>query len=120
MKAAQRFGGFVTVDEQAAIKKSIANPKRFCTTRGISPDAGWLCGGKEKNSLAATVHRRRHSHRVQRLCPMKHADAYTLSEFYGSARQVARQPDGGRQSQLGHATPGYWEADWLGTGHHVQ
>ena len=47
--------------------------------------------------------------------PYEHADAYTLSEFYGTARQsrVALMAEG----KTGSATlRGYYEADWLGTG----
>jgi hypothetical protein len=47
--------------------------------------------------------------------PYEHADAYALSEFYGSARQsrVALMAEG----KTGSATlRGYYEADWLGTG----
>jgi hypothetical protein len=47
--------------------------------------------------------------------PYEHADAYPLSEFYGTARQsrVALMAEG----KTGSATlRGYYEADWLGTG----
>src|ERR1700677_475226 len=47
--------------------------------------------------------------------PYEHADAYALSEFYGTARQsrVALMAEG----HTGSATlRGYYEADWLGTG----
>jgi hypothetical protein len=47
--------------------------------------------------------------------PYEHADAYALSEFYGTARQsrVALMAEG----KTGSATlRGYYEADWLGTG----
>ena len=47
--------------------------------------------------------------------PYEHADAYALSEFYGTARQsrVALMAEG----KTGTATlRGYYEADWLGTG----
>ncbi len=47
--------------------------------------------------------------------PYEHADAYALSEFYGTARQsrVAMMAEG----KTGSATlRGYYEADWLGTG----
>ena len=47
--------------------------------------------------------------------PYEHADAYSLSEFYGTARQsrVALMAEG----KTGSATlRGYYEADWLGTG----
>jgi hypothetical protein len=47
--------------------------------------------------------------------PYEHADAYALSEFYGSARQsrVALMAEG----KTGWGTlRGYYEGDWLGTG----
>jgi TolA-binding protein len=47
--------------------------------------------------------------------PYEHADAYALSEFYGTARQsrIALMAEG----KTGTATlRGYYEADWLGTG----
>jgi hypothetical protein len=47
--------------------------------------------------------------------PYEHADAYALSEFFGTARQsrIALMAEG----KAGTATlRGYYEADWLGTG----
>jgi hypothetical protein len=47
--------------------------------------------------------------------PYEHADAYALSEFYGTARQtrIALMAEG----KAGSATlRGYYETDWLGTG----
>jgi hypothetical protein len=47
--------------------------------------------------------------------PYEHADAYALSEFFGTARQsrIAMMAEG----KTGSATlRGYYEADWLGTG----
>jgi TolA-binding protein len=47
--------------------------------------------------------------------PYEHADAYSLSEFYGTARQsrIALMAEG----KAGTTTlRGYYEADWLGTG----
>jgi hypothetical protein len=47
--------------------------------------------------------------------PYEHADAYALSEFFGTARQsrIALMAEG----KTGSATlRGYYEADWLGTG----
>jgi len=47
--------------------------------------------------------------------PYEHADAYALSEFYGSARQsrIALMAEG--KPSWG-TLRGYYEADWLGTG----
>jgi TolA-binding protein len=47
--------------------------------------------------------------------PYEHADAYSLSEFYGSARQsrIALMAEG--KPSWG-TVRGYYEADWLGTG----
>jgi TolA-binding protein len=47
--------------------------------------------------------------------PYEHADAYALSEFYGSARQsrIALMAEG--KPSWG-TVRGYYEADWLGTG----
>ena len=51
--------------------------------------------------------------------PYEHADAYSLSEFYGSARQsrVTLMAEG--KTNWG-TLRGYYEADWLGTGIYVQ
>ncbi len=47
--------------------------------------------------------------------PYEHADAYALSEFYGSARQsrIALMAEGKKDWGT---LRGYYEADWLGTG----
>jgi TolA-binding protein len=99
-------------DQQTKVEKQIMNPDaiRF---KGItiSPTGSYLAG--------ETVYR---THATGgdiptafSALPYEHADAYALSEFYGTARQsrVALMAEG----RTGSATlRGYYEADWLGTG----
>jgi hypothetical protein len=70
-------------DETAKIKKAIDSPAS-CTTRESLSSPRRLHGGR--NRLPHQGHRRRHSHRFQ-LPALRGRDAYSLSEFYGSARQ---------------------------------
>ena len=99
-------------DNQAKIEKQITNPD-VIHFKGItlSPTGSYLAG--------ETVYR---THATGgdiptafNALPYEHADAYSLSEFYGTARQsrVALMAEG----KTGSATlRGYYEADWLGTG----
>jgi hypothetical protein len=99
-------------DNQAKVEKQITNPDAI-HFKGItiSPTGSYLAG--------ETVYR---THATGgdiptafNALPYEHADAYALSEFYGTARQsrVALMAEG----RTGSATlRGYYEADWLGTG----
>jgi hypothetical protein len=99
-------------EEQAKVQKQIDHPD-VLHYKGItlSPAGSYLAG--------ETVYR---THATGgdiptafNALPYEHADAYTLSEFYGTSRQsrVALMAEG----KTGSATlRGYYEADWLGTG----
>ncbi len=99
-------------DNQAKVEKQITNPD-VIHFKGVtlSPTGSYLAG--------ETVYR---THATGgdiptafSSLPYEHADAYALSEFYGTARQsrVALMAEG----KTGSATlRGYYEADWLGTG----
>jgi hypothetical protein len=99
-------------EDQAKVEKQILNPD-VIHFKGvtISPTGSFLAG--------ETVYR---THATGgdiptafSSLPYEHADAYALSEFYGTARQsrVALMAEG----RTGSATlRGYYEADWLGTG----
>ncbi len=111
MKAANASAVSSLSDEQAAIKKSIANPN-VLHYKGISLTPGGY-------AAAETVWRQRSTGgdipTAFNALPYEHADAYTLSEFYGSARQsrVSLMAEG----KVNWGTlRGYYEADWLGTG----
>jgi len=98
--------------EQESVKKQIEHPDAI-HLKGItlSPTGSYLAG--------ETVYR---THATGgdiptafSALPYEHADAYALSEFYGTARQsrVALMAEG----KTGSSTlRGYYEADWLGTG----
>jgi hypothetical protein len=111
MKAANASAVSSLSDEQAAIKKSIANPN-VLHYKGISLTPGGY-------AAAETVWRQRSTGgdipTAFNALPYEHADAYTLSEFYGSARQsrISLMAEG----KVNWGTlRGYYEADWLGTG----
>jgi Skp family chaperone for outer membrane proteins len=98
-------------DDTASIKKSIASPS-VLHYKGV----GLTPGGY----LAAETVWRSHATGGDiptpfNAIPYEHADAYSLSEFYGSARQsrislmVEGKPSWG-------TLRGYYEADFLGTG----
>jgi hypothetical protein len=98
-------------DETAAIKKSIANPTTL-HYKGINLTPGGFTAGE-------TVYRTKATGgdipTAFSALPYEHADAYTLGEFYGSARQsrVTLLAEG----KVSWGTlRGYYEADWLGTG----
>src|SRR5271156_4428877 len=99
-------------DNQAKVEKQITNPD-VIRYKGItlSPAGSFLAG--------ETVYRTKATGSdiptPFSSLPYEHADAYALSEFYGTARQsrVALMAEG----KTGSATlRGYYEADWLGTG----
>ena len=99
-------------DQQAKVEKQIEHPDQI-HFKGVtlSPTNSYLAG--------ETIYR---THATGgdiptafSALPYEHADAYALSEFFGTARQsrVALMAEG----KTGSATlRGYYEADWLGTG----
>jgi Skp family chaperone for outer membrane proteins len=98
-------------DETASLKKSIANPTSL-HYKGIEITPGGYAAGE-------TVYRTKATGgdipTAFNALPYEHADAYSLGEFYGSARQsrVTLMAEG--KTSWG-AVRGYYEADWLGTG----
>jgi hypothetical protein len=99
-------------DQQAKVEKQITNPDAI-HFKGItiSPTGSYLAGETvwRAHATASDIPTPFSS------LPYEHADAYALSEFYGTARQsrVAVMAEG----KTGSATlRGYYEADWLGTG----
>ncbi len=98
-------------DETAAIKKSIANPS-VLHYKGITLAPGGYLAGE-------TVYRSKATGgdipTAFNALPYEHADAYSLSEFFGDARQsrVTLMAEG--KTNWG-TLRGYYEADWLGTG----
>jgi hypothetical protein len=98
-------------DETSAIKKAISNPTSL-HYKGITLTPGGYAAGE-------TVYRTKATGgdipTAFNAIPYEHADAYSLSEFYGSARQsrVTLMAEG--KTNWG-TVRGYYEADWLGTG----
>jgi Skp family chaperone for outer membrane proteins len=98
-------------DETAAIKKSISNPTTL-HYKGISLAPGGYVAGE-------TVYRSKATGgdipTAFSAIPYEHADAYSISEFFGDARQsrVTLMAEG--KTNWG-TLRGYYEADWLGTG----
>src|ERR1019366_4705531 len=98
-------------DETAAIKKSISNPTTL-HYKGISLTPGGFVAGE-------TVYRSKATGgdipTAFSAIPYEHADAYSISEFFGDARQsrVTLMAEG--KTNWG-TLRGYYEADWLGTG----
>jgi hypothetical protein len=98
-------------DETSKIKASINNPN-VLHFRGVEITPGGY-------AAAETVYRTKATGgdipTAFSAIPYEGADAYSLSEFYGSARQsrVSMMVEG----KAANATlRGYYEADWLGTG----
>jgi hypothetical protein len=98
-------------DGQAAIKKSIESPDTL-HYKGITLTPGGFMAGE-------TVYR---THATGAdiptpfsAIPYEHADAYSLSEFYGSARQSRVSLMAQGKTSFG-TIRGYVEADFLGTG----
>jgi hypothetical protein len=111
MKAANASAVASLSDETAAVKKAIANPGAL-HYKGISLTPGGY-------AAAETVYRSKATGgdipTAFSSLPYEGADAYSLSEFYGSARQsrVTLMAEG--KTNWG-TLRGYYEADWLGTG----
>jgi hypothetical protein len=98
-------------DNQAAVKKAIESPDSL-HYKGITITPGGFMAGE-------TVYRNHATGgdipTAFSAIPYEHADAYDLSEFYGSARQsrISMMADG--KTNWG-TLRGYVEADFLGTG----
>jgi hypothetical protein len=98
-------------DETSAMKKAIENPG-VLHYKGISLTPGGFTAGE-------TVYRTKATGgdipTAFSAIPYESADAYSLSEFFGSARQsrVSLMAEG--KTSWG-TLRGYYEADWLGTG----
>ncbi|MGA2350277.1 MAG: hypothetical protein ABSF70_07590 [Terracidiphilus sp.] len=98
-------------DETAKIKKDLANPTTL-HYKGINLTPGGFLAGE-------TVYRSKATGgdipTAFSGIPYEGADAYSLSEFYGSARQSRASLMA--EGKTGWGTlRGYYEADWLGTG----
>lgn len=98
-------------DEQAAIKKSINNPTTL-HYKGITLTPGGYAAAETVNRTKATGG---DIPTAFSGLPYEHADAYKLSEFYGSARQSRLTLMAEGKVNWG-TLRGYYEADWLGTG----
>ncbi len=98
-------------DETAKIKKDIANPSTL-HYKGITLTPGGYVAGETVWRSKATGG---DIPTAFNALPYEHADAYSLSEFYGDARQsrVTLMAEG--KTNWG-TLRGYYEADWLGTG----
>jgi hypothetical protein len=98
-------------DETSNLKKAIANPSTL-RYKGITLAPGGYLAGE-------TVYRSKATGgdipTAFSAIPYEGADAYSLSEFFGSARQsrVTMMAEG--KTNWG-TLRGYYEADWLGTG----
>ncbi|MGA3135735.1 MAG: hypothetical protein ABSC88_07055 [Terracidiphilus sp.] len=111
LKANQASLATTVSDETAKIKKEIGSPD-VLHYKGIGITPGGYVAGE-------TVYRTKATGgdipTAFSSIPYEHADAYSLSEFYGSARQsrVTLLAEG--KTNWG-TLRGYYEADWLGTG----
>jgi hypothetical protein len=111
MKAANVSIVTTISDETSAIKKAIANPTAL-HYKGITLTPGGYAAGE-------TVYRSKATGgdipTAFTSIPYEQADAYQLSEFFGSARQSRLTLMAEGKNSWG-TLRGYWEADWLGTG----
>jgi hypothetical protein len=98
-------------DETANIKKQLTSPNTL-HYKGIGLTPGGYVAGETVWRSKATGG---DIPTAFNALPYEHADAYSLSEFYGSARQsrVTLMAEG--KTDWG-TLRGYYEADWLGTG----
>jgi len=111
MKAANLSLATTVSDETAKIKKDIANPTTL-HYKGITLTPGGFAAGE-------TVYRTKATGGVIPTAfsgiPYEHADAYSISEFFGSARQSRLSLMAEGKTSWG-TLKGYYEADFLGTG----
>ena len=98
-------------DETAAIKKSIDSPDTL-HYKGVTLTPGGYVAGETVWRSKATGG---DIPTAFNALPYEHADAYSLSEFFASARQsrITLMAEG--KTSWG-TLRGYYEADWLGTG----
>jgi hypothetical protein len=98
-------------DESAAIKKAIASPDTL-HYKGVTITPGGFTAGETVWRSKATGG---DIPTPFNAIPYEHADAYSLSEFFGDARQsrVSMMVEG--KTTWG-TLRGYFEGDWLGTG----
>ena len=111
IKGAQVSLATTVSDETAKIKKDIASPS-VLHYKGITLAPGGYLAGE-------TVYRSKATGgdipTAFSAIPYEGADAYSLSEFYGSARQSRATLMAEGKTSWG-TLRGYYEADWLGTG----
>src|ERR1017187_6397083 len=111
MKAANVSLATTVSDETANIKKAIASPD-VLHYKGIGITPGGFLAGE-------TIYRTKATGgdipTAFSSIPYEHADAYSLSEFYGSARQSRISLLAEGKTKWG-TLRGYYEADFLGTG----
>src|SRR5271157_2605 len=111
LKANQASLATTVSDETAKIKKEIGSPD-VLHYKGIGITPGGFVAGE-------TVYRTKATGgdipTAFSSIPYEHADAYSLSEFYGSARQSRITLLAEGKTNWG-TLRGYYEADWLGTG----
>jgi hypothetical protein len=98
-------------DETTAIKKTISNPDTL-HYKGVSLTPGGYAAGETVWRAHATGG---DIPTAFSSLPYEGADAYSLSEFYGSARQSRMALMAQGKVPWG-TLRGYWEGDWLGTG----
>ena len=111
LKGSQASLATTVSDETSAIKKSLAAPSTL-HYKGINITPGGYVAGETVWRAKATGG---DIPTAFSAIPYEGADAYSLSEFYGSARQsrVTMLAEG--KTNWG-TLRGYYEADWLGTG----
>jgi uncharacterized protein YoxC len=111
LKGSQASLATTISDETTKIKKEIANPTAL-HYKGVNLTPGGFLAGE-------TIYRTKATGgdipTAFSSIPYEGADAYSLSEFFGSARQsrITLSADG--KTNWG-TLRGYYEADWLGTG----
>jgi len=98
-------------DETASIKKSIESPG-VLHYKGISITPGGFVAAETVNRTKATGS---DIPTPFNALPYEGADAYSLSEFYGTARQSRLSLNAEGKTNWG-TLRGYYEADFLGTG----
>jgi Skp family chaperone for outer membrane proteins len=111
LKANQLSLATTVSDESASIKKAINNPDTL-HYKGVTITPGGFTAGEtiwRSHATGGDIPTAFTS------IPYEHADAYSLSEFMGDARQsrVSMMVEG--KPSWGHIR-GYFEGDWLGTG----
>ena len=111
MKAANLSLATTVSDETSKIKKDIANPTAL-HYKGVTLTPGGFVAGE-------TIYRTKATGgdipTAFSAIPYEGADAYSLSEFYGSARQSRLSLMTEGKTNWG-TLKGYYEADFLGTG----